>query len=90
MRKGAPSEGFSTTTCGQDSDRPHADWEVESHGRSFYVARSHHGGKVYHRSEPCNYAPRGRIVSYRTELTAQRAADNLNRQPTAPTDIAPL
>ena len=63
---------------------------MESYGRSFYLTRHHHGSKVYHRSEPCNYAPRGRIVSYRTELAAQRTADKLNRQPTANTDIATL
>nr|AVN58524.1 hypothetical protein B5P44_p00229 [Mycolicibacterium sp. CBMA 213] len=90
MCKGAPSEGFSTMTCDQNSDCPGGGWEVESHGRSFYVTRNHHGSKVYHRSEPCNYAPRGRIVSYRTELAAQRASDELNRKPTAHTGIAAL
>lgn len=53
-------------------------WETERSARGFYVTRELHGHKEYHRSEACNYGPRGRIISYRTEQAAQHKVDELN------------
>lgn len=66
---------------GKNPDDKWGWWGPENYGGRFYVARHLAAGQVvYHRSKPCNYGPRGRIVTYRTIEAAQRKADALNDQ----------
>ena len=53
-------------------------WKAERRGRTWCVTRVKQGVLEYLKTAPCNYGPRGRIITFRSESAAQRRADALN------------